>query len=42
MGWGIKQGQSTENVNMIDIAPTISSLIKIPNPSGCVGKAVYR
>jgi len=42
MGWGIKHGQTTEHVNMIDIAPTISSLIKIPNPSACTGKSVYR
>jgi len=40
MGWGIKPGASNETVYMTDIAPTISALLHIQMPSGCVGKPV--
>lgn len=39
-GWGIKKGETYEKINITDIAPTISSLLKISNPSGCSGKPV--
>ena len=39
-GWGIKKGETFEKVNITDIAPTVSSLLKISNPSGCSGKPI--
>ena len=42
MGYGIKPGSSNREVFMTDIAPTISSLLKIQMPSGNIGKPVYK
>lgn len=39
-GWGIKQGQTNRETYMTDIAPTITSLLHVQMPSGCVGKPV--
>lgn len=39
-GWKIKRRQVLEPVNMIDIAPTISTLIGINWPSGATGKPI--
>ena len=39
-GWGIKQGKTNREVYMTDIAPTISALLHIQMPSGCVGKVI--
>lgn len=36
-GWKIKKGNTDEKINITDIAPTISSMIDISNPSGCTG-----
>ena len=41
MGHGVKAGRSHQEVYMTDIAPTISSLLKIQMPNGSIGKAVY-
>ncbi len=38
MGWGVKQGKSYKPVHMTDIAPTISSLLKIEAPNGNIGE----
>ena len=40
MGWGIRHGSSTETVHITDIAPTISALLHIQMPNGCVGKVI--
>ncbi len=40
MGWGIKSGHATRDVHMTDIAPTISTLLKIQMPSGNIGKVI--
>lgn len=40
MGWGIKHGQTFRETYMTDIAATITSLLHIQMPNGCVGKAV--
>lgn len=40
MGWGIKPGASYGNVYTTDIAPTISSLLKIQAPSGNIGSPI--
>ncbi len=41
MGWGIKKGgKSFKQAHMIDIAPTVSSLLRIPTPNGNIGKAL--
>jgi len=40
MGWGIKQGKSNSIYNMTDIAPTITSLLRIQEPNGNIGKPV--
>ena len=39
-GWGIKQGHTNRETYMTDIAPTITALLHIQMPSGCVGKVV--
>ena len=39
MGWGVKHGKSYKTVNMTDIAPTLSSLLKIEAPNGSIGQA---
>ena len=36
-GWKIKKGSTDEPINITDIAPTICSMLNIPNPSGCNG-----
>ena len=40
MGWKIPHGNTTEEVYMTDIAPTISALLKIQMPNGAIGKPV--
>src|SRR2546423_7171034 len=37
MGWGIHHGISRAQVNITDIAPTISTLLHIQMPNGCIG-----
>lgn len=39
-GWGIKQGVRYDRVNMTDIAATISALLHIQMPNGCVGHVI--
>ncbi|RXP63374.1 alkaline phosphatase family protein [Lutibacter sp. HS1-25] len=39
-GQGIKQGASNEYYPIVDIAPTISSLLKIEQPNGTTGKTI--
>ncbi len=39
-GWKIKPGKTNREVYMTDIAPTISSMLHIQMPSGCVGKVI--
>jgi predicted AlkP superfamily pyrophosphatase or phosphodiesterase len=40
MGWGFKSGRLTRDVQMNDIAPTISALLHIQMPSGNIGNVV--
>jgi predicted AlkP superfamily pyrophosphatase or phosphodiesterase len=40
MGWGIQQGESNKAYFMTDIAPTVSSLLKIQFPSGNIGNPI--
>jgi predicted AlkP superfamily pyrophosphatase or phosphodiesterase len=45
MGWHVKHGATNDLVSMADIAPTISAMLHIQMPNGCVGKpvqAVYK
>lgn len=39
-GWGINQGVSYKRVNMTDIAATLSALLHIQMPNGCVGNVI--
>ncbi len=39
-GWGIKKGNSFNEVYMTDIAATLAALLKIQMPSGCIGKVI--
>ncbi|HMD00991.1 MAG TPA: alkaline phosphatase family protein, partial [Ferruginibacter sp.] len=39
-GWGIKPGKTNRETYMTDITPTISALLKIQMPNGCVGKVI--
>lgn len=36
-GWGVKHGESSAPVRIIDIAPTIAQFLHIQEPSGCSG-----
>nr|WP_233164841.1 alkaline phosphatase family protein [Pedobacter sp. ASV28] len=40
MGWGIKPGKTNKQYYMTDIAPTISALLHIQEPSGSVGHVI--
>jgi arylsulfatase A-like enzyme len=40
-GWGIKPGESVEEVSITDIAPTLAALLKIQMPSATTGKAHF-
>lgn len=40
MGWGIKPGKTNKAYHMTDIAPTISALLHIQQPSGCIGQPI--
>ncbi len=39
-GWGIRKGSSSQYHPITDIAPTISTLLRIKLPSGCTGQPV--
>lgn len=39
-GKGVKKGQSSTPYHITDIAPTISQMLKIEYPSGCIGKPI--
>jgi predicted AlkP superfamily pyrophosphatase or phosphodiesterase len=39
-GWNIKPGKLNKETYITDIAPTVSSLLKIQMPNGCMGKAI--
>ena len=40
MGWGVKPGKTNKEYYMSDIAPTISALLHIQEPSGSTGKVI--
>jgi hypothetical protein len=40
MGWGIKQGKTTRETYMTDIASTLASLLHIQVPNGSIGKTI--
>ncbi|WP_207535849.1 alkaline phosphatase PafA [Desertivirga arenae] len=40
MGWGIKQGRSSQQYFMTDIAPTLAALLRIQEPNGNIGKSI--
>ena len=41
MGWNVAHGQSLEQVNITDIAPTICSMLHIEMPNAAIGRPVY-
>ncbi len=40
MGWGIKPGVSNKQVHIVDIAPTLASLLHVMEPNGSIGKPI--
>ncbi|PRD48854.1 alkaline phosphatase PafA [Sphingobacterium haloxyli] len=40
MGWGIQRGVSNKEVHVVDIAPTLASLLHIMEPNGNIGKPI--
>jgi predicted AlkP superfamily pyrophosphatase or phosphodiesterase len=40
MGWGIKHGATNRHTYMTDISPTLAALLRIQEPSGCIGKPI--
>lgn len=40
MGWGVKHGETMQRTGIIDIAPTICSMLHIQMPSGCLGTPI--
>ncbi len=41
MGWGVKQGKTTRQTHMTDIAPTIAQILKIEFPNGNIGTPIF-
>lgn len=39
-GWNIKQGSTTEEIFITDIAPTLAMMLNIQFPNGCTGKPI--
>ena len=39
-GWGVKPGQTLRRTHVHDIAPTITALLSLLEPSGCIGNPV--
>lgn len=39
-GWGIPKGKTNRTIHMTDIAATLSALLKIQMPNGCVGHVI--
>lgn len=39
-GWGIQKGVTRHMTSMTDIAPTLSTLLHIQMPSGCIGQCI--
>lgn len=39
-GWGIKKGKTNREIYMTDISATLSALLHIQMPNGCVGKVI--
>lgn len=39
-GCGIKKGETSEPIELVDIAPTLSVILNIAYPSGCIGKPI--
>lgn len=40
-GWAVNKATVTRKVNMTDIAPTLSSLCKVPVPNACTGEPMF-
>jgi hypothetical protein len=40
MGWGIKPGVSNRSVQIVDIAPTLASLLHVMEPNGNIGHTI--
>lgn len=40
MGWGVKQGHTTRETHMTDIAATVAALLHIQAPNGSIGKPI--
>jgi predicted AlkP superfamily pyrophosphatase or phosphodiesterase len=40
-GWSINRATVTRKVNITDIAPTLSSLCKVPLPNACTGEPMF-
>jgi predicted AlkP superfamily pyrophosphatase or phosphodiesterase len=39
-GWGIRKGETQREVHMTDIAATVSALLKVQVPNGCIGHVI--
>jgi predicted AlkP superfamily pyrophosphatase or phosphodiesterase len=39
-GWKISNGKTWKRTAIIDIAPTIAAMLRIPQPNGCIGKVI--
>jgi predicted AlkP superfamily pyrophosphatase or phosphodiesterase len=37
-GWGVRHGESAQEVKIVDIAPTLARYLHIQEPSGCTGR----
>jgi predicted AlkP superfamily pyrophosphatase or phosphodiesterase len=40
-GWSVDRANISRKVNMTDIAPTLSSLLKVPFPNACSGEPLF-
>ena len=40
-GWSVDRAQISRKVNMTDVAPTLSALLKVPFPNACTGETLF-
>ncbi len=40
-GWSVDRASVTRKVNLTDIAPTLSTLIRVPYPNACTGEPLF-
>ena len=40
MGWKVEHGQTAKTTHIVDIAPTVCSMLHIQEPNACIGETI--